>query len=326
MPEYLTQEEIDALLKGLEEGEVETEEKPPPEGVIPYDITSHERVVWGRLPALEMAFERLARTFRNDFSLILNKMIDSRLVNVEITKFSDFIKTLPVPSSIHIIKMTIPHSEGLILVTIDARVIFSSVEVLLGGDFPQYVKVEGRDFTTVEQSIAKKIVDIFLKNLAESWKPISSIEFSYVRSELIPQFAAIAQPTNAVILGMFELEMGDIVGKMNLCIPYILIEPVKDKLQAGYQSDTIDNFAGWRRKLAELLEDVSVEIRVELGRAKMTLRDLIKLKVGDVIVLDKHTTDELDVKVQGITKFKGLPGVQRGDKAVKITKRIEPNY
>ncbi len=322
MGEYLTQEEIDALLKGIE-GEEEEKEEQPQEGIIPYDITSHERVVWGRLPGLEMALERVGRTFRNEFSLMLNKMIDVRLLNVEITKFADFIKTLPVPSSIHIIKMILPRSEGLILVTMDARIVFSTVEVMLGGDFPDHVKVEGRDFTNVELAMAKRVVNIFLKGLAESWRPISKVDFQYVRSEMIPQFAAIAQPTNAVILGIFEIEMGDIIGKLNTCIPYILIEPVKDKLQAGYQSDTIESVAGWKEKLAKLLEDVSVEVRVDLGKTRMPLEDFLKLKKGDVIVLDRHTTDELDVRVQGVLKFKGVPGVKRGDRAVKITKKIE---
>lgn len=235
MSDILSQEEVDALLRGVQAGEIDTETARDKilSGVRPYDLTSQERIVRGRMPGLEIANERFARFFRNSVSNLIMKFVDISVQGIEIIKFGEFMKTVPFPSSINIFKME--PLRGYSLLVIEAPLVFAFVEFFFGSDSARYVKSEGRAFTSIEQRVIRRIVNIALNDLATSWSGIIPIRPEHVGSEMNPQFVTIVTPSEIVIKVEIHLEVEDFTGKLFFCIPYSMIEPVKEKLYSGIQ-------------------------------------------------------------------------------------------
>jgi flagellar motor switch protein FliM len=181
------------------------------------------------------------------------------------------------------------------------------------------MKIEGRDFTTIEQRIIKKVVLMILEDMQKAWRPVHAVKLTFVRSEVNPQFAAIVPPTDVVVVMLFEVEMDQVSGSLTVCLPYSTIEPIIGKLRAGFQSDQLEVDQAWIRRLRDRLNETSVKVDVELGTATLMSQDFITLTVGDTIQLDTDITDELLVLVEGVPKFKGYPGVVKGNKAVQIS-------
>jgi flagellar motor switch protein FliM len=200
MDEILSQEEVDALLKGIQDGAVETEKGLEPSGVKPYDFTGQEKIVRGRMPSLDIANERLARNFRLSLSAAIRRMVDITNVSVSITKFYDFI-----PSSINVFKMEPLRGFGLLV--FDAQLIFTLIEFFFGGTGKAYYKPEGREFTPIEQKIIHKVVLMFFSDMEEAWRAIYPMKPVYVRSEMNPQFVNIVTPVDVVIKVEYVLEM-----------------------------------------------------------------------------------------------------------------------
>ncbi len=326
MEKILSQEEVDALLRGLSDGEIETSEEEGEElddsGIRPYDLTGQDRIIRGRMPTLEIINERFARLFRVTISSTLRRVVDISTTNTDMIKFGEFMKTLPVPTSLHIIKMD--PLRGHALLVVESKLIFNLLECFFGGTGRSHFKIEGRDFTTIENRIIARIVQSALTELENAWKPVIPINFQYVRSEVNPQFAAIVPPSDLVIVVHFEFEMDQSIGKMLLCLPYSTIEPIRSKLHASYQSDQLEIDETWLNRLKKRLCEVEVEVKAELGRTSITAEDLLKLNVGDVLVLNQDVGHPLDVLVEGVLKFKAYPGVFKGSKAVKIEELIYP--
>jgi flagellar motor switch protein FliM len=323
MSQVLSQEEVDALLRGVTDGEIETEAEyvADDSGIVPYDLTSQERIIRGRMPTLDIINQRFSRLFRNALSSALRKVLDISAVSTDTVKFGEFIKSLPVPASLHIFK--IEPLRGFALLVVESKLVFALVDTFFGGVGEAKMKIEGRDFTTIEQRMIRKVVHMVLEDMESAWKPVHQVKMSFVRSEVNPQFAAIVPPTDVVVAIMFEVELDQVNGTMTVCLPYSTIEPIIAKLRAGFQSDQLEIDQAWIRRLRDRLTSAFVQINVEMGVASMTTREYMGLRVGDVVQLENDADSEMIIRVEGIPKFKGVPGVVKGNRAVRI-KRIIP--
>jgi flagellar motor switch protein FliM len=318
MEKILSQDEVDALLKGLSDGEIEpakesTQEK---ENIRSFDLANQDRIVRGRMPTLDIINDRFAKTHRISLSGSLRRMLDINVCQAEMIKFGEFIRTLPVPTSLHILKME--PLRGHVLFMIESRLIFNLVDCFFGGTGRGSYKIEGRDFTSIEYRVISKVVKQVIIDLEQAWQPITAVSFGFVRSEVNPQFATIIPPTDAVIVVRYELEMDRLMGRMALVLPYSTIEPIRTKLYASFQSDQLEVDVGWITRLRKLLHDVSVEVTVELGSCELKGSELMNMDVGDVIMLDNDFNKPLVVKVEGVPKLTATPGICRGNLAFQV--------
>ncbi len=320
MSDILSQDEVDALLRGVQSGEIETEEAKQKimSGTRAYDLTSQERIVRGRMPGLEMANERFTRFFRNSVSNLVMKFTDISIQNVGVVKFGEFMKTIPFPSSINIFKME--PLKGYSLLVLEAPLVFAFVEFFFGGTSVRNVKSEGRAFTSIEQRVIKKVVSMALTDMGLAWAGIAPIQPEPVGSEMNPQFVTIVTPSEIVIKIEVHIEFEDFTGKLFFCIPYSMIEPVKEKLYSGIQGDKFDLDQRWINRLKDILMNSEVEVMAEIGKINLTFSELMNLKEGEVLALNKCATDELLITVEDVPKFNGLPGYSRGNQAIRISK------
>jgi len=324
MSQILTQEEVDALLRGISGGQIETEieEEDDPSDVVLYDLASQDRIIRGRMPTLEMTNEKFARMFRTTLSSMLRKVVTVSAMSVDMIKFGEFLKTLPVPTSMHIFRME--PLRGNAIFVMESKVIFTLVDVLFGGAGKELFKVEGREFTAIETNLIKKVILSALSDLEKAWKPmLNDISVVYQRSEINPQFAQIVPPTDLVFVVDFEIEVEYISGILKLCIPYSTVEPIREKLQAGFQSEQLEVDKVWINRFRNNLMLAYLDILIELGNTQISAKDAVNLKPGDVITLNQYCTDPVNIFVEGTMKFQGYPGIYKGNQAVKITEIVQ---
>ena len=318
MNKVLSQDEVDALLRGMSGGEIEVETAAGSgaDGVVVYDLTNQDRIIRGRMPTLEIINDRFARLFRTTISASLRKIVDITTASVDMVKFGEFMRSLPVPTSLHIFKMD--PLRGHAVFVLESKLVFNLVETFFGGDGTGEVKVEGRDFTAIELQLTRKVVLMALRDLEQAWKPVHDLTLVYQRTENNPQFASIVPPSDVVIVVKFEMEMEHAAGTITVCIPYSTVEPIRGKLYAGFQSDQLEVDHEWMRRFRAQLRDAEVQIAIEVGRAELLSGELLKLKEGDVIPLDKDINEPLVALVQGVPKFVGRAGTYRGNKAFMV--------
>ncbi len=323
MSEVLSQGEVDALLRGVGEGDIPTETDQPEEdsGVVSYDLTSQDKVIRGRLPTLDIINQMFSRLFRTTFSTFLRKPVDVTIRSTDTVKFGDFLRSLPVPSSLHIFRLE--PFRGHSLVVVDSRLVFTVVDTVFGGTGHSEAKITGRDFSAIEIRMIKKVVEAALDDLEKAWKPVHTVAPTYVRSEVNPQFAAIVPPTDVVLAIQFDIDVDSVNGSFAICIPFSSIEPIMPKLRAQFQSEELEVDRIWMRRLKAELMEAEVEAVVELGSTDLTPGQLLRLKVGDTLTLGNDVTDPLILRIEGIPKVKGYPGISRGKKAIQIEEVIK---
>jgi len=322
MSQVLSQDEIDALLKGMSGGEIETETEQPPdeEGIIPYDLTNQEKIIRGRMPTLEIINQRFCRLFRTTLSAMLRKIADISAISIDTIKFGEFLKSLPVPASLHLFKME--PLKGYSLMAIESKLVFSLIDIFFGGDGSTSLKVEGRDFTPIEDRMIKRVVVAALRDYTEAWTPVHRINFEYSRSEMNPQFATIVPPSDVVIITTFEIEVEQVTGNITICLPYSNIEPIREKLYAGFQTERLEIDLNWIRRLKKIITSLNVDVTVKFGETNLTVGKILDLQEGDVIPLHKDIDEPLTVLVEGVPKFLGYAGIFKSNKAIKIEKKI----
>ncbi|MBI1819238.1 MAG: flagellar motor switch protein FliM [Nitrospirae bacterium] len=317
----LSQAEVDALLNGVSSGTVKTEAAQAPMGIRSYDLTSQDRIIRGRMPTLDIINERFSRVFQVTLSSTIRKTVEFSPLSVEVMKFNEFMRKIPVPSSLVILKMD--PLRGNILLSLDARLIFILLDYFFGGKGQTYVKAEGRDFTPIEQKFIQKMVDLLIVDLQKAWYPVYPSTISMVRREINPQFAMIVAPTEVTVTVIYKLELEDKVWNIYLCLPYPTIEPIREKLYGGFQSDQLEVDRQWGERFKNQLQGCNVDVTAELGTADIKLRDLLELSAGDIILLDKGVNENLYLKVEDRIKFFGTAGVFNGNTAVKIKKVVQ---
>ena len=323
MSEVLSQGEVDALLRGVGDGEVETETDEPEDdsGITAYDLTSQEKIIRGRLPTLDIINSMFSRLFRSTFSSLMRKSVDVSVVSTDSIKFGEFLRSLPLPSSLHIFRMEPFRGHGLMV--IESKLVFTVVDNFFGGTGNAEAKITGRDFSAIEIRMIKNVVLAALEDLEKAWKPVHPVTNTYVRSEVNPQFAAIVPPSDLVLVLHFDIEMEDTSGSLTVCLPFASIEPVLPKLKAQFQSEELEIDQVWVKRLRTELLLTELEAVTELGTAVITPSELLKFKVGDTLMLREDASDPLTIKIEGIPKLKGFPGSSKGNKAVQVSEIIE---
>ena len=325
MNKVLAQDEVDALLRGLSGGEIESEVEVSEDesGIVTFDLANQDRIIRGRMPVLEIVNDRFARLCTNALSNSVRKRVELNPISIDMTKFGEFMRSLPVPTSINIFKMD--PLRGNAIMVVDSRLVFALVENVFGGAGSQ-PKVEGREFTRIEQAVVDKIVKIALDNMEESWRPVHDVKLELVRSEINPQFAAIVPPSDVVVVITFEVELDTALGSMIICLPYATIEPIRSKLHASFQTERLEVDHAWVARLKERLLETPIELKVCFGKTTITGNQLLRMQVGDVLVLDKDEEDLLDCTVAGVCKYQGIAGTIKAMKSFQIINENEPQY
>ena len=328
MPEVLSQNEVDALLSAV--GEVKADlgaetEPGPAREVSAYDFKRPERVSKDQMRALETHHEVMARNLAATLSGHLRTIVDCKLTAVEQLTYSEFINSLPNPTCFNV--MTAEPLEGKLVLEINPSIVFPIIDKLLGGQ-AGVGSVPDREMTEIERKLFARITDRVLGHLRETWSPIKKLEFAIVQTESNPQLLPIVAPNEVVVLISFEVRMGEVSGMMNLCIPYPVIEPVMGAFS------TVQSWYSQRRKGQEIQEaadylqssmnNAVLEVAVFLAETEVSVRDLLELAVGQVLVTDRPQSAPLLLTVGAKAKFMGRAGTYRGKKAFAIVRRCKP--
>jgi flagellar motor switch protein FliM len=312
--DILSQEEVDALLRGVTGESEEAAEEEGAAGVRSYDIGRQERIVRGRMPTLEIINERFARNFRIGLFNLIRRTAEISVGPVAVIKYSEFVRNLIVPTNLNLVHMQ--PLRGTALFVFDPNLVFLVVDNLFGGDGRYHMRVEGRDFTLAEQRIIRKMLEVVFEEYAKAWEPIFPLSLEYVRSEMNTQFANIATPTEVVVVTTFNIELGTSGGDFHICMPYSMIEPMRDQLTSTMQADRAEADERWVTEMSLQVQDAEVELVAQLGQAVITLRQIMGLKVGDVISLD--LPEAVIAEVDGVPLFECHYGQKDGQLALKV--------
>ncbi len=318
MQDLLSQDEIDALLHGVDDGDIETESDVSTDGIKSYDLTSQDRIVRGRMPTLEMINERFARYTRISMFNLLRRTADVSVGGIQIQKFGEYVHTLYVPTSLNMIKLR--PLRGTALVIFDAKLVFKLVDNFFGGD-GRHAKIEGREFTPTELRVVQMVLEHAFVDLTEAWKAVMPIDFEFVNAEVNPSMANIVSPSEVVVVSTFHVELDGGGGEMHITIPYSMIEPIREVLDAGLQTDSDDIDERWVKALREDVMDAKVDLECKVVERTITLRDIVDLKDGDVIPVE--LPDAQLVTANGVPVFRTRLGQSRGNLALQMVEFID---
>jgi len=318
--DLLSQDEIDALLHGVddvddEEDELETEV----EGTVSFDFSSQDRIVRGRMPTLELINERFARHMRVSLFNMLRKTAEVSINGVQMMKFGEYQNTLYVPTSLNMVRFR--PLKGTALVTMEARLVFILVENFFGGDGRFHAKIEGREFTPTERRIIQLLLKIVFEDYKEAWSPVMGVEFEYLDSEVNPSMANIVSPTEVIVVSSFHIEVDGGGGDFHVVMPYSMVEPIRELLDAGVQSDKMETDIRWSSALRDEIMDVPVNFRVNLLEKDISLRDLMELIPGDVIPIEMPSNATMFV--EELPTYRVKMGQSNDKLAVQVSEKIK---
>lgn len=312
--DVLSQDEIDALLHGVDGGDVDTTAEVDDGTAKGYDFNSQDRIVRGRLPTLEMINERFARNFRISLFNLLRRNAELSVSGVQMLKFAEYVHSLYVPTSLNLVR--VKPLRGTALFVIDPKLVFVVVDNFFGGEGRFYNKIEGRDFTPTEQRIIQMLLTQAFVDMKKAWEPVIELDFTYQSSEVNPHLANIVSPTEVVVVSTFRIDLEGGGGDLHITMPYSMVEPIRDLLDAGVQSDVTEVDDRWMKSLHNEIFGAEVEIKTNLVETTMDLGDVVNLEEGDVIPFDMPK--QVALEASGIPLFAGELGVSKGNVAVKV--------
>lgn len=315
--DVLSQDEIDALLHGVDSGAVETEAVPLPGEARNFDFNNQVRIVRGRMPTLEMINERFARLFRTNLFNMLRRTPEVSVEPVKMLKFSEYVHSLHVPTNLNLVKILPLRGTGLIV--LDPKFVFAVVDNFFGGN-GRFAKIEGREFTATEQRVIHMLLKHVFANVKEAWSHIAKLDIEFLNSEINPHFANIVSPTEIVVVSSFHVELDGGGGDVHITMPYSMIEPLRELLDAGVAADRVEHDERWAMALREEIEDAEIELTTTLGRGKITMQQLLELEAGDILSCDFSGT--ATVLAEDVPVFRGTFGVSHGQQAVQIKERV----
>ena len=322
MADLLSQDEIDALLHGVDDVEEEAVDgsgEGGEESLVHFDFSSQDRIVRGRMPTLELVNERFARHLRISLFNMLRHTAEVSINGVQMLKFGEYVHTLFVPTSLNMVRFR--PLKGTALVTMEARLVFILVENFFGGDGRHHAKIEGREFTPTERRIIQMLLKIIFEDYHDAWAPVMDAEFEYLDSEVNPAMANIVSPTEVIVVNSFHIELDGGGGDFHIAMPYSMLEPIRELLDAGVQSDTEDTDQRWSQALEDEIMDVDVDFTAKVLEVELALRDMIDMKAGDIIPVD--LPESMVVSVEGLPTFRATIGQRKEHLALKIIERLE---
>ena len=319
MSDLLSQDEIDALLHGVDDVEEEEVEEVVDDGsAMEYDFSSQDRIVRGRMPTLEIVNERFARHMRVSLFNMMRRSAEVSINGIQMIKFGEYIHTLFVPTSLNMVRFRPLKGTGLI--TMEARLVFIMVDNFFGGDGRYHAKIEGREFTPTERRIIQMLLKLIFEDYKEAWGPVMDVSFEYLDSEVNPAMANIVSPTEVVVISSFHIELDGGGGDFHISLPYSMLEPIRELLDAGVQNDKEDTDFRWSKALRDEIMDVHVGLTTHLLDMNVSLEKLMNFKAGDIIPIDmpNHVT----VLIEELPTFRAKLGKSRDNIALKITEKI----
>jgi flagellar motor switch protein FliM len=331
MAQVLSQDEVDALLNAVNDGGGDSSSSGKgdsgssdegDENIQTYDLTNQDRVIRGRMPILEIIYERFIRQFRVSLSNSLRKISTISIISTDLLKFGEFVNTLPIPSCMCIMRYN--ELRGPALLVFESKLAYAIIDSYFGGTDRPFTKIEGKEFTMIELSFMRKIMDMAINDLEEAWAPVHRIDAQYLRTEINPQFVGVVPPSDVIIATTLEVEFESASGTIMIVVPYSTIEPIKQKLSSSFQTDNEMADSIWTTAMNEHIKNTKATIIVKLGEAEMTLGDLLTLESGDIIPLNQDASGEVSVTIEGVEKMKCLMGTYKGNRAVQITEVFAP--
>ncbi len=317
--QILSQDEVDALLQGITGESQKLDEVPVDDGAVrDYDLASQERIVRGRMPTMEIINERFARNIRIGLFNFIRKSPEISIGSIKVHKYSAFLREIVVPTNFNIVSVRPLRGSGLIVC--DPALVFAVIDALFGGAGKYHTRIEGRDFSPTEQRIIGRLVDVITAEYKKAWTGIYPLELDYQRSEMQPQFANIATPSEIVVATSFTLEIGDTSGTIHFCIPYATLEPIRDVLYSTIQGDAAEPDRRWVNLMKQQIQSAEVELIAELAQAPATVEQLLSFKVGDFVELDLHQA--IQAKVAGVPVFDCHYGTSNGKYALKVNQLL----
>jgi flagellar motor switch protein FliM len=311
----LSQDEVDAVLAGVH-GDVDLEiAKPIDTTLRPYDLSSPDRVVRRRMQTLELINERFGRHMRQVLLNFMRRSADISVGPIRILKYSDFERNLPVPSNLNMVQMK--PLRGTALFAYDPNLVFLVIDSLFGGDGRFHTRVEGRDFSTTEQRIIRRMLDLTLESYGKSWESVFPIDFDYVRSEMHTKFASITGDNEVVVVTSFRIEFGATGGNLNVCLPYSMIEPIRDLLTRPLQENALESVdQRWARRLSRQVRSADVILSADFAEISSSIRKLVSLNPGDILPIDIPTT--VTAAIDGVPLMECDYGLSNGQHALRV--------
>ena len=321
MSDLLSQDEIDALLHGVDDVDEEDlleDDTVREDGSSDYDFSSQDRIVRGRMPTLEMVNERFARHMRISLFNMMRRTAEVSINGIQMIKFGEYIHTLFVPTSLNMVRFR--PLKGTALITMEARLVFILVDNFFGGDGRYHAKIEGREFTPTERRIIQMLLKLIFEDYKEAWSPVMDVSFEYLDSEVNPSMANIVSPTEVVVISSFHIELDGGGGDFHVALPYSMLEPIRELLDAGVQSDKEDTDMRWSKALRDEIMDVAVNLNTKFVEVDLPLSQVMELQAGDIIPIDMP--EHITLLIEDLPSFRAKLGRSRDNVALKIESRI----
>jgi flagellar motor switch protein FliM len=316
--DFLSQDEVDALLNGVTGATDEPAEVQDTSGVRPYNLATQERIVRGRMPTLEIINERFARLLRIGLFNFVRRTAEISVGPVRVVKYAEFVRNLVVPTNLNLVQFK--PLRGTALMIFNPDLVYLIIDNLFGGNGQFHTRVEGRDFTQTEQRIIQRMLAVVFEDLEKAWAPVHPVKLEYVRSEMNTQFANIATPNEVVVVTTFNIELGSAGGEFHICMPYSTIEPIRDLLCSSLQGEQMDVDKRWVKLLSKQVQAADVELIVNLGRIELTLQQVLNMQPGDVISL--AIAQPLVAEVDSVPVMECKCGVFNGQYALKVERLL----
>ncbi len=311
--QYLSQDEIDALLDASATAEGQSAAAQA-SAAQPYDLARQERIVRGRMPALELIHERFSRNLRIGLFNFMRRNPEVSVEPVVVGKYATFMGSLAVPSNINVMQLKPLHGSALLI--LDPQLVASVIDIMFGGSGRASTQIEGREFSATEQRLILKMVELICTEYRKAWEAVYPLELVYGRSEMQPQFANIATPTEIVVSSRFEIHFGGLGGSIHLCIPYTALEPIRETLFSSVNANLQNSERGWLGTLSQEIKPANVDLVAQLTTTELTIGELINLRRGDIIEFDAGPDAQL--RVGQVPVFEGRYGEFNGRYAVRI--------
>ena len=316
--DILSQEEVDALLNGVTGQVDEPAVAEQTGGVRPYNLATQERIVRGRMPTLEIINERFSRLLRIGLFNFVRRTAEISVGPVRTLKYAEFVRNLVVPTNLNLVQAK--PLRGMALFIFNPDLVYLVIDNLFGGNGQFHTRVEGRDFTQTETRIIQRMLAVVFEDLEKAWAPVHPLKFEYIRSEMNTQFANIATPNEVVVVTTFNIELGSVGGEFHICMPYSMIEPIRDLLCSALQGEQTEVDARWVKLLSKQVQLADVELVVNLGRAELTVQQVLNMQLGEVISLD--VAQPLVAEVDSVPVMECKCGVFNGQYALQVQRLL----